>query len=367
MKFKIFLIIFLAAIACTDDNDVTRPYPDVETIVTDVGEYGATFEARISNYTGSEPEKGFIWYRTEGLVERRSVSGAFSIKVTSTLASAAAYYVKAYIVVNGTTIYGNRVRFDSKGSSGPEDVEFSPKAARAYDTISITGKGFSSIAGVNVVRFDGITAKVVYVSENLLKVIVPDLMENNNSFHLTVTTAGIVAPAGIFTLQLPPPITADKTSVKLCETLTITALALPPEGIDANYVIYFNNTPGIPYLRDGNMLKVNVPSLPQGTTDMNVKLVVGNQQRLLSGIITLRQFKINSFSPVSFTALSTITVFAQNVPACGLNAKIDGQVVALQNVSDTQFEFVVPAGVNGAFELQLFMYLNHLQSYTFDK
>jgi hypothetical protein len=287
--------------------------------------------------------------------------------VTSTLASGVVYNVKAFVVVDGITVYGKSVQFTSQGSSGPAQLDFSPKTAWVYDTVLITGKGFSVTDEGNVVKFGELKAKVIQASENLLKVTVPDLIENQGPFTVSVATAGTKIIAGTFTLQPMPPMSVDKTSVKLCEVLTLTAEhALPPEGTSADYVIYFNNTTARPYLRDGKTLKVNVPFLPESTTSINVKLVVGNHQSLLPDVVTFRPLKINSFSPSSFTALTTLTVTGENLPACGLNAKINGQAVALQNISDTQFQFVVPAGVNGAFDLQLFMNTNYLLTYTID-
>lgn len=363
----------MVTLSCTDENGIERPYPDIMTSVSDITVQGATFEAKVLNHSGPVSDKGFIWYSDPQYSEKKSLGAGevlddlFLLQVTSTLGANATYYVRAYVIVDGVTIYGNLVSFKSQGSAGPIISDFTPKTARVYDTVSIMGTGFSTADGMNVVKFGDMTASVVNISENLLKVAVPDLVEDDSPFEISLSTVGIETIATAkFHLDPPSPISADKNSLKLCETLTLTADALPPEGYSYNINVYFNNTFTKPYFRGGSTLKVNVPFIPINTTDITVKLVIGNQERVLSEIIDFRAPAINSFSPAIFSPLSTLTVNGENFPACDLKGKIGTQSITFQNISDTQFTFVVPAGVNAPFQLQLFMDTNYLMTYTFD-
>lgn len=373
MKIRLTCFLLMVTFSCTDEKNIVRPYPDIITSVSAISTQGATFEAKVLNHSGPVSDKGFIWYYVQESIETKSLGSgeildnSFLLQLTSRLKASTTYTVRAYVVVDGVTIYGSMVSFESQGSAGPIISDFTPGTAHVYDTISITGTGFSTIKGMNVVKFGGVTAGVLNISENLLKVAVPDISEDDNPFEISVSTVGTETTATAkFLLSPASPISADKNSIKLCETLTLTADALPPEGYSSNIDIYFNDTPTKPYFRGGSTLKVNLPFIPINTTNITVKLVIGHQERVLSGIIDFRAPAINSFSPAIFSPLSTLTVYGENFPACGFKGRIGTQSIAFKNISDTQFTFVVPAGVNAPFELQLLMDTNYLTSYTFE-
>lgn len=377
MKSRLVYIILAFVVSCTDDKDITKPYPSVETLaVSNITSQGALFEAKVSNYSGVPSDKGFAWnwvesghdYAGKESLGTAGDNNAFSAQVSS-LDIQTSISVRAYVVVNGVTIYGNPIKFTTLTSAGPTISNFSPKKALVLDTISIFGTGFGLADGKNVVKFDNIVGQAIPVSGTVLKAIVPSSLDRNkSSYNISVTTLGISADAP-FPFELDPSspykiLALDKTRIKLCDTLTLTMSRLP--GNPPPLEIYFNNVRTTPYLKNGLLLKVKAPILPVGTTDVTIKFAVLGSEDTFLNTISYDAPVVNSFSPATFTPLTTLTVNGQNLPVCGMTGKINNQPVTLQNVSSTNFTFVVPAGVNAPFDLNLYLQNTQITTYTFE-
>lgn len=375
MKIRSIVLAFVLY-SCTDEAITTKPYPDVVTLpVSNITDEGALFQATISNNADLITDKGFIW-ESFGIQEIQHVTSenneTFSYQATSRLANSDKYTVRAFVKINELTIFGDSVSFLSKGSHAPVFTDFYPKTARCLDTLTLVGSGFSSSPLGSSVRFTGVSTRAIPVSETMLRVVVPTKLISTyqTSFDLYLTSARMYAGSGPQQFQLDPAspyelISSDKASIKMCDTLTLTARLLPPD--ITSIEIFFNNTFRQPYFKNGNILKVKVPFIPVNTSDITVKLVVGDIESILPAPLGFNPPEITSFSPATFSPLTILTVTGQNFPVCAMSGRVNGKQVALTNMTATQFKFEIPEDVNAPFDLSLYSTQGApLLTYTFE-
>ncbi len=362
MRNFIFFSFLLILTFCTDDKNVfTGGFPYLTTSVSGITTEGAVFNANISGTTSPITDQGFVWaqniYSFPTNVEKRSLGvgdgGSFSSTITSNLSADLNYVVKAYVVVNGSTVYGEPVTFTSLGSKGPTITDFNPKIAKATETVSVTGTGFSTLLTGNTILLNQTTVNTIFASETLLKFSIPQNLVGTN-FSLSVVTAGKrVTAASLFQLDPTSPyqiVSIDKTSAGICDNLQIVTTNIPT---DITYVTFsFNGLSTSSFARNGDVLSVTTPFLPVTTTSITVKLIVGSLQSTAPAALTFNKPLINSYTG-SLTAGSSVSVTAQYFPACGV-ARIGGTSLTLLNVSTTHFDFVVPSGLGPSFNMDFY-------------
>jgi hypothetical protein len=190
---SIFSFIFLKS--CEKDK---YQYPVVHTgEVTNITSEGAMFHGRITEM-GSEEivDHGFVW----GTVKEPNLRNSNSIRLgkpgneifdanaQTGFIEGQKFYVRAFVSTPDIIIYGREIPFISKGGKSHELIDFEPKEGRWGDTITITGNYFSQITENNIVRFHTYMSRVIEASNNTLKVIVPEELDNvlstiSVSFH----------------------------------------------------------------------------------------------------------------------------------------------------------------------------------------
>ena len=115
IPFVLLSIVLVLLTGCNDQPFPEAAYPILETLpVTNVGPSGATFSA-VTVQAGTEEvlNRGFVWSTHAGVTVQSGTridvgpgDGNFEAVLSSTLTNGTMYYVKAYVVTKGFTVYG---------------------------------------------------------------------------------------------------------------------------------------------------------------------------------------------------------------------------------------------------------------------
>lgn len=135
---------------CQEDAEIQpKDYPFVVTKdATQIDSTGATFGAEVLYFGEKEIiDYGFTWKneRSEyscSIKESKNITD-FSFRISSDLENEEVTIYRAYVKTKENTVYGNSVKFISKGSLKPVITDFYPKEAIDGDLITITGSNFS--------------------------------------------------------------------------------------------------------------------------------------------------------------------------------------------------------------------------------
>lgn len=242
MKRISFFVFFLFLFGCEKEEELA--FPLVQTgAVTDITPEGAVFNAKILQKGGHEIlEYGFVW-AAEGIsiltdgqkisVREAAPDGTISLFISTTLAPNVKYQVKAYVKDKNHITYGATASFVSLGSGGPSLTDFYPKAGDILDTLTITGKNFSSNKSNNRVLFDDNFSQIIYASRDTLVVQVPELLGKEfTSLSVSVVNNKAVFEES-FELYAPKIIEFYPQLADLKESITIVGknfFRFPPSG-----------------------------------------------------------------------------------------------------------------------------------------
>jgi len=164
--------------------------------VSNVNNSGATFNAEIiTNGNSDIIDHGFIWSEYESFPDdfselislgQKGTIGKFSAKISTTLEIGILYYVKSYIETSDKLIYGQYVTFISEGSLGPIIEYFEPQSGDVGDTITIIGNNYSRFVERMAVEFGNYRSRIVDLTNNTLKSIVPNFFDGDVSFLVEI-------------------------------------------------------------------------------------------------------------------------------------------------------------------------------------
>jgi N-acetylneuraminic acid mutarotase len=221
---KRLIIILTGAVAfflsCNKEETSDRDYPRLNTLeVTDVSSDGATFQGEIFYNRNFEIKKyGFVWSENSNPTvqgsDRVEIVGAppgqkFSSRISTTLQKDVEYKVRAFIITDRYTVYGQEESFMSLGSRAPEIISFEPLIAGWFDTVQIHGKNFSRLIFSNKIFFGNEQANLVVSpnhqnSDSLLYVTVPTLLKASKAL-ISIRLAGnsYIYLQDSFSLKLP--------------------------------------------------------------------------------------------------------------------------------------------------------------------
>lgn len=209
------LLAILAWSACGDGGGPTGPNPRDLVIAVQGGDMQITLvgtaapkplQVVVKNGASKEPAKGVAvtWTATAGA----TVNPATSVTDSSGIASTTLTLGPTPAVVTVTASFpgniGPAASFTAEGTSGATVTSIAPTSAKAGDTITVTGSGFSTIAQNNVVLFDGIAGAVASASATQLRVVVPVCLPSR-----TVQVAVVLGP----TTSAPLPLAVSGTSI----------------------------------------------------------------------------------------------------------------------------------------------------------
>ncbi len=183
--------------------------------VTNISANGAKFNAELS-YKGTYNiiNYGFVWSHFDSVcfdssdrivIPYEVKLDTFSVNITAAL-SHDSYYVRAFISVSDSIIFGNQVTFISLGSQAPEIGGFYPKSGGWKDTLNIYGKKFSYVKNTNLVKLGNTISPIVYASDTLLSCIIPSI-KNNDSVKVSVSIYGNYSISDEYFYYLKPEIT----------------------------------------------------------------------------------------------------------------------------------------------------------------
>lgn len=155
MKYATFIFISILLIihSCTDEDETTTSgYIRITTKeVTDITDKGVVFHA---SFDGEKIAKirnhGFVWGKGESVSTSSSfiinlgepTFNEFSANVGYQL-EAGEYYARAFInTIDNITFYGERIKFKSLGSEGPQITNVNTIQLKQCDTLIIEGRNF---------------------------------------------------------------------------------------------------------------------------------------------------------------------------------------------------------------------------------
>lgn len=173
---------------CQEDAEIQpKDYPFVVTKdATQIDSTGATFGAEVLYFGEKEIiDYGFTWKneRSEyscSIKDSKNITD-FSFRISSDLENEEVTIYRAFVKTKENTVYGNSVKFISKGSLKPVITDFYPKEAIDGDLITITGSNFSYSKNTIRVLVSHYLAEVLIASADsiVFKVPVSDLTGEN--------------------------------------------------------------------------------------------------------------------------------------------------------------------------------------------
>ncbi|WP_165806734.1 IPT/TIG domain-containing protein [Chitinophaga parva] len=235
------------------------------------------------------------------------------------------------------------VDVNGQHASGPQFTsqlisKIKPVTGGPGTTITLTGEGFSTHAGDNVVAINGITSKVVSATATSLVITAGSDVQTG---PVSVTINGQKTSGPVFT-KVPVPVVSQiaPMSGPVGSKLTITGnnfSALTDE--DA---ITVNGVPATLLSASGQQLQVTVPA---GTTSGAVKVVV-NGQSVTGPVFTVQSLGIISLLPDNGLAGAVVTVKGTGFDPNPANNQLtlNGIPVPISAATDSTLTVTMPNG-----------------------
>ena len=179
----IALLIVSSFQSCQSEKFTEKGIPEVKTTGVTILEDGVTFYGEILSDGGkSIKEHGFTWIGNNNslpeaaeyvLLGPANGETEFSVTVNSMIEKDVIYNMRAFIVTDEITSFGNKVTFAGKGSKPAELTSVTPGSGAVGDTVVIKGSYFSYNPTSCSVFFGLKEARVVSSTIDELRVIVP--------------------------------------------------------------------------------------------------------------------------------------------------------------------------------------------------
>lgn len=372
----LFSVFCVVLVDCTDDRklfDADVPWVKTEPVQGAASE-SALFQGAIFNAKQPVTELGFVWALLQDPLDavdaqktRADSNGqnSFSIRVTSNINARSQYYVRAYAVSGGVTFYGNVINFFGAGGNGTVIDSFAPKSARAYDTITITGRGFGPTISVNRVVIGLSDATITYASPNLIKAVVPFFLPSGLN-QVSVFSGGQQSTAAEklqFSTVLPGKVVSSNTSsIGYCDFVILTYSVKLEQSL--KYSILFNDKESFPGYPAGNTIFAQVPAVAQAPA-ITLRLKTGDRVSDQPFTVAFRAPQITSFSPSVFSPSAEITAFGQNLGDC-FAVSVNGKFVSTYDAFQTSFKFRMPDSISPPFKIVLYKDLSPIATYNFN-
>jgi len=235
--------------------------------------------------------------------------------------------------------------FLMRGMAGPSIQSIAPSRARVGEIVTLTGKGFSSTAAGNLVRFEGTRdGKVVSATSTQLQVEVPEVpaaVGRPNRVPVTVTVDGRTSDSSLIAVYQAPRIHGLSPSVAMAGEDVV----LAGSGWGQGAAVRFGNV-DVPVVEvTGTTIKVRVPQIagPPGTS-VPVVVSMGADPSNPAPFILGRLPLILSLEPRSVGAGDTVTIQGRGFtrdPARD-QVRVAGSRVAVGTSSEEELKFVVP-------------------------
>ena len=180
----LLLCMVLFIFSCQKEED-NREFPRLITSsVLDISDEGVSITAEVSLYSERDIINHGAEYKRIGAASFDTISlGKFAggdhffVKIDRDLIEGAEYEVRVFAQTKKHLVYGNSVFFTSQGVKAPLIKDVYPLQAYVGDTIFVRGDYFSQKADRNSIWFGVTKTTPFFVSDTLLKTVVPTLKE----------------------------------------------------------------------------------------------------------------------------------------------------------------------------------------------
>jgi hypothetical protein len=202
IRYFSFLLALSAMLPACKKEVLVYTYAEVSTVdVTVIAGSGADFKGRIDHISeAGVTGHGFVWdnHPIPTVENSRcldlgpaSATGEFTAEENSSLTGNFLYYVRAFVIDQGTIRYGEAIPFTSLGSLGPRIDGFEPDAGYPGDLVRIHGSNFQSrllIGDITIVYLASIPCPSLAEFDSVLWFLVPDT--GPGLYSLSVSTLG---------------------------------------------------------------------------------------------------------------------------------------------------------------------------------
>ncbi len=294
--------------------------PVINAITPDFGPIGSKVVITGQNFTGTTAV-GFYY----------SNNATFTVDSDTQITAVAPSASTGTISI--TTPWGSctsRTNFTYTASAAPTIAAFSPAQGKEYDTIRLTGKGFS---GTSSVQFNGTSADFILVSDTELTARVP---YGARTGAISVTTPMGTATSGSAFKVLTPRITGiSPTSGPIGTKVTISGVSLT--GITT---VNVNGTSATFTVDSDTQISAVVPPTTSGSI-----YIYGPNGYAYSGssfsVLANAAPKITSFTPTEAGVGAPITILGTGFSGVS-DVRLNGAWTSYTSVSDTMITARVP-------------------------
>lgn len=222
----------------------------------------------------------------------------------------------------------------------PTISDFSPKAAKAGNLVTITGTNFAPIRTNNIVKFNGEVAIVNIASSTELQVYVPNLATTGK---ITLELNGFSKSTATDFSIIPSPVITDFSPKTAKEGGTVTIIGKNFDLNPSNNLVKFNGTAATVNSATSTELQVTVPT---GISDGKITVeVAGDITTSSEDFKVILPPTITSFSPSSGKIGSTIIITGTGFDATAVNntVKLNGVPTTVSFSTNTELSITVPA------------------------
>lgn len=360
-KYTLILIAISFLVNCEKYEVTSRDYPRVSTLAVDnITEEGATFNAEFKLRGEFEVVNyGFVWSTLENptiddsdrVVYAENIqSNTFSQRIETTLKKENIYNVRAFVKTKNYLIYGENVEFYSRGSNGPELLDFSPKIGNIGDTIKLKATSFGRLANNVKVKINQTYVDVETFDEKEISIVIPNTLEVEKSEISVELAFNRSAYNEKFTLNKPLINNVYPIDITFGTEVTIEGSYL--DSNKENVSVLFKGTNDLVFTAQiisikENFIKVKVPS-GINTKQNNIFVSMNNFEVTYDQTLSIIDPLINSISPQSGKTLSELTIEGENFSPIADNniVLIDNYLAEIVRSENNKIVVTVPSQSN---------------------
>lgn len=237
--------------------------PTITAFTPNTGNAGTSVNVSL---TGTNLTGASLATSNPGILVRNVVTTPTAITATFQIAFAAA---PGATTVTATTTTGSATTSFSVNASAPVLSTLSPTSGPVTRVVTITGNGFNTTAGLNQIRFNGVTATTLSATATMLTTQVPT---GATTGPVTVTVGGLTSNGVAFTVANagpPPTLTAVSPNVGSVQGGQQTTLT--GTGFVSGTTVKIGNKPAsVLTLVSATTMIVQVPASVVGSADVVV-------------------------------------------------------------------------------------------------
>lgn len=339
--------------SCQEEKFTDKGIPEVKTVGVTILDDGATFHGMIITDGGfSIKEHGFSWAPAGAndpsgtqyfYLGPLSGETRFSVTVNSAIEKDEDYVMRAFVVTDAVTSYGNEVTFSGRGSKSPELISATPASAQIGDTVVINGNYFSNNPGSCTVYFGNAEAQVISSAMDELEVVVPYVTGPVQDISVVIT--GIISSNRItFNVLLPLITEIIPASAPSGDTVVIRGSYFAG-GLSGSSV-FFGSNEGRVLSIAGNEIRAVVPYTSQASAQ--VRIVTGGIPSVNTLDFAFIKPVTLGIAPLSGTFGDIVNLYGNYLPldTTFFSVYFNNAKARVTDVSRTRLQVKVPTGNN---------------------